>query len=83
MEIRDIIVTFKNNYSCILVEANVETADGCLSNDRKLIVQGLEVNKSIGKLHIFPRIASLQSNQQRVYEGKIQIITNSTANDIE
>lgn len=71
VEIRDIIVTFKNNYSCILIEANVETADGCLKDDKKLIVQGLEMNKSIGKLHIFPRIVSLQSNQQRIFEGKI------------
>lgn len=62
VEIRDIIVSFKNNYSCILVEANVGS-DGCLSDENKIIVEGLEENKTIGKLHIFPRIASLQSSQ--------------------
>lgn len=60
VEIEDIIVHFKNNFSCLAVEAKLEE-EKCLGKEKKLIVGPYEENKEIGVLKIFPRAASLEN----------------------
>ncbi|KAL4463454.1 hypothetical protein ABPG73_016417 [Tetrahymena malaccensis] len=102
VEILDIIVHFKNNYSCLQAEAVLDFDDqkqrqsssnqiypfleyskvGCLQQNKKLVVRAFEQNKKIGVLKIFPKFQDLNI-QQKVFEGRIQVLTNITNFDIE
>ncbi|KAL4480816.1 hypothetical protein ABPG72_001685 [Tetrahymena utriculariae] len=102
VEILDIIVHFKNNYSCLQAEAVLDFDDqksrqsssnqiypfleyskvGCLQQNKKLVIRAFEQNKKIGVLKIFPKFQDLNI-QQKVFEGRIQVVTNITNFDIE
>ncbi|EAR87678.3 transmembrane protein, putative (macronuclear) [Tetrahymena thermophila SB210] len=102
VEILDIIVHFKNNYSCLQAEAVLDFDEqkqrqtsssqiypfleyskvGCIQQNKKLVIRAFEQNKKIGVLKIFPKFQDLNT-QQKIFEGRIQIVTNITNFDIE
>lgn len=65
-----------NDQSSTIFEPN------CLNINKKLFIKANEQNKKIGVLKIFPKTLDPKL-LSRIFEGRIQVITNITQFDIE